>query len=87
MRIGVGKPPSKYEGADHVLSKFTPDERELVDAASDRALEAIRVLVRDGVDAAQNLLARRADAASTNREQDNHLRGPVLEPGPYGRYG
>jgi PTH1 family peptidyl-tRNA hydrolase len=56
VRIGVGKPPSKFEGADHVLSKFTPDERQLVDAASDRALEAIRVLVRDGADAAQNLL-------------------------------
>ena len=56
VRIGVGKPPSKFEGADHVLSKFTPDERALVEAASDRALEAIRVLVRDGTDAAQNLL-------------------------------
>ena len=56
VRIGVGKPPSKFEGADHVLSKFTPQERELVDAASDRALAGIRVLVTDGIDAAQNLL-------------------------------
>jgi PTH1 family peptidyl-tRNA hydrolase len=56
VRIGVGKPPSKFEGADHVLSKFTPDERKLVDAASERALEALGVLVRDGVDAAQNVL-------------------------------
>jgi PTH1 family peptidyl-tRNA hydrolase len=59
VRIGVGKPPSKFEGADHVLSKFTPDERKLVDAASDRALESIRVLVREGPDAAQNLLHAR----------------------------
>jgi PTH1 family peptidyl-tRNA hydrolase len=56
VRIGVGKPPSKEEGADHVLSRFTPDEREAVAAASDRALEGIRVLVRDGVDAAQNVM-------------------------------
>jgi PTH1 family peptidyl-tRNA hydrolase len=56
IRIGVGKPPSKEEGADHVLSRFTPDERELVAAATDRALEGVRVLVRDGVDAAQNVL-------------------------------
>ncbi len=60
VRIGVGKPPSKDEGADHVLSRFTPDERKLVDAASDRALEAIRVLVSDGPDAAQNMLHARA---------------------------
>jgi aminoacyl-tRNA hydrolase len=59
IRIGVGKPPSKFEGADHVLSKFTPDERTLVDAASDRASEAIHVLLREGVDAAQNLLHTR----------------------------
>ncbi|MEX0873533.1 MAG: aminoacyl-tRNA hydrolase [Actinomycetota bacterium] len=56
LRIGVGKPPSKEEGADHVLSKFAPGERELIDTAMDRGLEALRVLIRDGVDAAQNFL-------------------------------
>ena len=56
LRIGVGKPPSKFEGADHVLSTFTPAEREMVHAAAERALEGVHVLVRDGVDAAQNLL-------------------------------
>lgn len=56
IRIGVGKPPSKFEGADHVLSSFTPDERALVDQASALAAEGVRTLVRDGVDAAQNQL-------------------------------
>jgi PTH1 family peptidyl-tRNA hydrolase len=56
VRIGVGKPPSKEEGAGHVLSKFTPDERKLIEDATQRASDAIRVLVRDGIDAAQNHL-------------------------------
>lgn len=56
LRIGVGKPPSKEEGADHVLSKMTPEDRKLIDEAIERGTEALRVLVRDGVDAAQNLL-------------------------------
>ncbi|MEX2393075.1 MAG: aminoacyl-tRNA hydrolase, partial [Actinomycetota bacterium] len=56
IRIGVGKPPSKDEGVDHVLSKFTPDERKLIEDANDRAWRAIEILVRDGVDAAQNHL-------------------------------
>jgi PTH1 family peptidyl-tRNA hydrolase len=56
VRIGVGKPPSKEEGVDHVLSKFAPGERELVAAASDRAIEGIKLLVREGIDAAQNAL-------------------------------
>ncbi len=56
MRIGVGKPPSREEGADHVLSKMTPNDRDLIERACERALEAIKVLARDGIDAAQNLL-------------------------------
>lgn len=56
LRIGVGKPPSKEEGADHVLSKMTLDDRELIDNAITRGREALRVLVRDGLDAAQNVL-------------------------------
>lgn len=56
MRIGVGKPPSKEEGADHVLSKMRPEDGEAVEAAIVRGTEALRVLVRDGLDAAQNQL-------------------------------
>jgi PTH1 family peptidyl-tRNA hydrolase len=59
LRIGVGKPPSKEVGADHVLSKMRPEDAEAVSAAIDRGVEALRVLVRDGVDAAQNLLHAR----------------------------
>ena len=56
VRIGVGKPPSKFEGTDHVLSKMTPEDREAVDAATFRAADAIVVLIREGLDAAQNYL-------------------------------
>lgn len=56
LRIGVGKPPSKEEGVDHVLSKMAPDDRALIESSIDRGLEAVRVLVRDGLDAAQNFL-------------------------------
>jgi len=56
LRIGVGKPPSKEEGADHVLSKLAPRDRELIDDAIDRGIEALHVLARDGLDAAMNRL-------------------------------
>jgi PTH1 family peptidyl-tRNA hydrolase len=56
LRIGVGKPPSKDEGADHVLSKMAPDDRDLIERSIERGLDAVRVLVRDGLDAAQNVL-------------------------------
>jgi PTH1 family peptidyl-tRNA hydrolase len=56
LRIGVGKPPTKFEGAEHVLSKMRPEDRELIDASIERGIEAIRILVREGLDAAQNVL-------------------------------
>jgi PTH1 family peptidyl-tRNA hydrolase len=56
LRLGVGKPPSKEEGVDHVLSKLAPDERKIIDESIGRGVEAVKVFVRDGLDAAQNFL-------------------------------
>lgn len=56
LRIGVGKPPSKEEGAGHVLSKLPPDDRRLIDEAIDKGARAIHVLLTDGLDAAMNWL-------------------------------
>ncbi|MGH2760167.1 MAG: aminoacyl-tRNA hydrolase [Actinomycetota bacterium] len=68
LRIGVGKPPSKQEGADHVLSKLRPEDREIVDGSMEQGLEAVRVLVRDGLDAAQNVLHAPRGESGTSAE-------------------
>ena len=52
VRIGVGKPPSKERGADHVLSRLPAKQRELFDVAVQEAADAVEVIVTDGVDAA-----------------------------------
>lgn len=52
VRIGIGKPPSKERGADHVLSRMGAAERQLLDEAIVRAADAVEVIVADGVDAA-----------------------------------
>ena len=52
VRIGVGKPPSKERGADHVLSRLPNGERELLDVAVVDAADAVEVLLADGPDAA-----------------------------------
>jgi PTH1 family peptidyl-tRNA hydrolase len=54
VRIGVGKPPSKERGADHVLKGFGKRERADVDIAIERAADAVERIARDGVDAAMN---------------------------------
>jgi PTH1 family peptidyl-tRNA hydrolase len=52
VRIGVGKPPSKEQGAGHVLSKIPKAERELLDTMVVLAADAVETIVADGVDAA-----------------------------------
>ena len=52
VRIGVGKPPSKERGADHVLSRMPTRQRELFDVAVQEAADAVELIVAEGPDAA-----------------------------------
>jgi PTH1 family peptidyl-tRNA hydrolase len=53
VRIGVGKPPGGPEqGADWVLSKVPKAQRELLDAACERAADAAVMILDQGIDAA-----------------------------------
>jgi PTH1 family peptidyl-tRNA hydrolase len=52
VRIGIGKPPSKERGADHVLSRLPKAERELLDVAVVCAADAVEMLLAHGPDAA-----------------------------------
>ena len=58
VRIGVGKPPSKEHGANHVLSRIPKAERELLDECVVRAAEAVELIVGQGVDAAMQVVNR-----------------------------
>lgn len=52
VRIGVGKPPSKEQGANHVLSRIPKAERDVLDIAIERAADAVESIVGSGADAA-----------------------------------
>ena len=54
IRIGVGKPPSKEHGADHVLKKVGKSDRELLAVAVEIAADAVELIVAEGSDAAMN---------------------------------
>jgi peptidyl-tRNA hydrolase, PTH1 family len=41
LRIGVGKPPSTYQGADYVLERPSAEEKAAIDAAIDNALAVL----------------------------------------------
>ncbi len=54
IRIGIGKPPGRREGADHVLKKFGKTEREQIDVTIEEAADAVETILADGVTAAMN---------------------------------
>ena len=54
LRVGIGRPPEGVDPADHVLTRFTSDERAVVDAALDRSAEAIETAITEGIETAMN---------------------------------
>ena len=54
VRIGIGKPPGRRMGADHVLRRPGAQEREALEEAVDRATDAVEVIATLGVAEAMN---------------------------------
>ncbi len=52
VRIGVGKPPNKDRGADHVLNRVPSAQRDLLDTVVAEAADAVEMIVDQGIDAA-----------------------------------
>jgi PTH1 family peptidyl-tRNA hydrolase len=60
VRIGIGKPPSKEQGVDHVLRRPSKSERVELEIAVQEAADAVEAILADGVDAAMNRYNTRA---------------------------
>jgi PTH1 family peptidyl-tRNA hydrolase len=54
LRIGIGRPPDQMDPAAYVLQDFSCAEKESVAAAIGRAVEAVRLWLRLGIEAAMN---------------------------------
>jgi PTH1 family peptidyl-tRNA hydrolase len=54
VRIGVGKPADKAQGADHVLKRVSKRDRLELDIAVQQAADAVEIILSQGVDAAMN---------------------------------
>ena len=54
VRIGVGKPRTKEQGADHVLSPMSSAARKEMDVNIQLAADAVEAIVARGVEAAMN---------------------------------
>ena len=59
VRIGIGKPPGKQHGADHVLKKPTKAEAEALAVSIEEAADAVEFIVAQGMAAAMNVFNTR----------------------------
>jgi PTH1 family peptidyl-tRNA hydrolase len=52
LRIGIGRPPGKMDPAAYVLQKFSKEQLPAIEIALERAADAVRTWLRDGLEAA-----------------------------------
>ncbi len=63
VRIGIGKPPGRTEGVNHVLKKPGKADRRELDIVVAEAADAIELILSDGIDVAMNQFNTRGDRA------------------------
>ncbi len=54
VRIGIGKPPGRQQGADHVLRPPGRSERSELQVSVEEAADAVECILEHGIAAAQN---------------------------------
>ena len=62
VRIGIGKPVHKEQGADHVLKRPGKADRQQLDVVVQEAADAVEMVLADGFAAAMNRYNTRPDA-------------------------
>ena len=55
IRIGIGAKPPQYDMIKFVLGHFTPEERNTMEGAFDRAAEAVLSVIENGTEKTMNL--------------------------------
>jgi PTH1 family peptidyl-tRNA hydrolase len=82
LRIGVGGP--KEDAVDHVLGRFRPGERPVIDEALLKAVQAVSVWAHQGVAACMNRFNPDADpaAAPKKKRRANDSEEPQSGPSP-----
>ena len=56
VRVGIGKPPGRMQGAKFVLSTFTAAEWKEVPTICQQAADAVELLISQGLEPAQNIV-------------------------------
>lgn len=52
IKLGIGRPPGRHDPAHFVVQPFTPQEEAFIVPTLDRVLDAVEVLLSDGIEKA-----------------------------------
>jgi peptidyl-tRNA hydrolase, PTH1 family len=70
LRVGVGRGDARRDLADHVLSRFDPDERATVTQSLARAADAAEMFIAEGIATAMNRFNRKEDAETRKEDAE-----------------
>ena len=59
IKVGVGEKPKKYDLADYVLSRFSKEERAIMEEGYQKAVEEVEMILRGEMDEAMNKFNRK----------------------------
>jgi PTH1 family peptidyl-tRNA hydrolase len=59
VRVGIGRPPPAWEGADYVLADFSQEERRALPNLLEEAASATQAIITDGLVTAMNRFNRK----------------------------
>ena len=64
LRIGIGRGDPRWDLADHVLSTFGREERDVIDRAVSRAADAVETFAAEGIGATMNKFNAAGDTSA-----------------------
>ncbi len=80
MRFGVSRPPGKMQTKDYVLGAFQGDEAILASQVVDRASEAVKTWLSDGIELAMTRHNGDIDEPKAVKKQPEPKKEPISKP-------
>jgi PTH1 family peptidyl-tRNA hydrolase len=80
LRIGVGKPPADADGADYVLQRPPAEEKEAIDAAIQKALDLLPMMLAGDMQGAMHKLHTEDKPPAPVKKEPEKKEKPVKEP-------
>jgi peptidyl-tRNA hydrolase, PTH1 family len=74
LRVGVGRGDARRDLGDHVLARFDPEERTVVEESVGRAADATELFVREGIGPVMNRFNRREDKEDREENEGSDSR-------------